>query len=102
MFKDELNGRVMSKFVALASKLYAVLDIDNAAEKKAKDVKKCVIKKVLKFNRYMNALLLNKSIRSTQQRFKSDHHTITTEDIDKTALSRKDNKRLHSFDGIHI
>ena len=102
MFKDELNGRVMSKFVALASKLYAVLDIDNAEEKKTKGVKKCVIKKVLKFNHYMNALLLNKAIRSTQQRFKSDHHTITTEEINKTALSRKDDKRLQSFYGIHI
>ena len=101
MFKDELNGRVMSKFVALASELYAFLDIDNAEEKKTKGVKKCVIKKVLKFNHYMDALLLNKTIRSTQQRFKSDYHTITTEEINKTSLSRKDDKRIQSFDGIH-
>ena len=101
MFKDELNQRVMSKFVALTSKLYVLLDIDNAEEKKTKGVKKCVIKKVLKFNHYMDALLLNKTIRSTQQRFKSDYHTITTEEINKTSLSRKDDKRIQSFDGIH-
>ena len=101
MFKDELNQRVMSKFVALTSKLYVFLDIDNAEEKKTKGVKKCVIKKVLKFNHYMDALLLNKTIRSTQQRFKSDYHTITTEEINKTSLSRKDDKRIQSFDGIH-
>ena len=101
MFKDELNQRVMSKFVALTSKLYVFLDIDNAEEKKTKGVKKCVIKKVLKFNHYMDALLLNKTIRSTQQRFKSDYHTVTTEEINKTSLSRKDDKRIQSFDGIH-
>ena len=101
MFKDELNQRVMSKFVALTSKLYVFLDIDNAEEKKTKGVKKCVIKKVLKFNHYIDALLLNKTIRSTQQRFKSDYHTITTEEINKTSLSRKDDKRIQSFDGIH-
>ena len=101
MFKGELNQRVMSKFVALTSKLYVFLDTDNAEEKKTKGVKKCVIKKVLKFNHYMDALLLNKTIRSTQQRLKSDYHTITTEEINKTSLSRKDDKRIQSFDGIH-
>ena len=58
MFKDELNVRVMSEFFALASKLYAFLDIDDNEERKAKGVKKCVAKKVLKFNHYMKALLI--------------------------------------------
>ena len=48
----------------------------------------------------MEALLLNKKIRATQQRFKSDHHTITTEEINKIALSRKDDKRIQSYDWI--
>ena len=48
----------------------------------------------------MEALLLNKTIRCTQQRFKSDHHTITTEEVNKIALSRKDDKSIQSFDGI--
>ena len=49
----------------------------------------------------MDALLLIKTIRATQKRFKSDHHTITTEEINKIALSRKDDERIQSFDGIH-
>ena len=48
----------------------------------------------------MDALLLNKTIIATQQRFKSDHHTIYTEEINKIALSRKDGKGIQSFDGI--
>ena len=49
----------------------------------------------------MDALLLNKTIRATQQRFKSDHHTITTEEVNQIVLSRKDDKRIQSFDGIN-
>ena len=99
MFKDELNVRVISEFFALASKLYAFLDIDDNEERKAEGVKKCVAKKKLKFNHYMKALL-NKT-RTTQQRFKSDYHTITREEINKIALPRKDGKRIQSFDRIH-
>ena len=85
MLKDELNGRVMSEFFALDSKLYAFQDIDNDEEKKAKGAKKCVIKKVLNFSHYTDALLLNKTIRSTQQRFENHYHVITTEEINKIA-----------------
>ena len=48
----------------------------------------------------MDALLLNKTIRCTRQRFKSDHHIVTTEEVNKIALPRKDDKRIQSFDGI--
>ena len=95
MFKDELNGNVMIDFVSLASKLYAFIDDKDKCEKKAKDVKKCVIKKVLKLNHYKQTLSSNKTIRTTQQRFKNDYHNITTEELNKIALSRKDDKRIH-------
>ena len=101
MFKDELNGKVMSEFVALASKLYAFKDVDDECKKKAKGVKICVLKKVLKLNQYMDALS-DKTIRATQQRFKSDHHISNyIEEINKIASSRKDDKRIQSYDGIH-
>ena len=100
-FKDQLNGNVMTEFVALASKLYAFLEDKDKCEKEAKGVKKCVIKKVLKFDKYKEALFSNKTTRTTQQRFKNEYHIITTEEISKIALSRKDDKRIQSFDGIH-
>ena len=37
----------------------------------------------------------------TQKRFKSDHHNISTQTVNKIALDNKDDKRLISFDGIH-
>ena len=42
-------------------------------------------RKVLKFNHYVDTLLLNKTIKTTQKRFKSDNHTITTEEVNKIA-----------------
>ena len=101
IFKDELNGNVVTEFAALASKLYAFLDDKDKCEKKAKGVKKCVIKKVLQFDNYNYSLLSDKTIRTIQQRFKNDYHIITTEETNKIALSRKDDKRIQLFDGIH-
>ena len=39
-------------------------------------------------------------ILKSQQRFKSDHHKVYTEEVNKIALSSDDDKRLQTFDGI--
>ena len=49
----------------------------------------------------MNDSLLNKTLMNTQQRFKSDQHMITKEEINKISLSRKDDKRIQSSERIH-
>ena len=46
--KDELRGKIMTKFVGLRAKIYSYLIDDSSENKKAKGPKKCVIKK-LKF-----------------------------------------------------
>ena len=58
-------------------------------------------KKVLKFNDYKDCLLNNEIILKSQQRFKSEAHNMHTEEVNNTALSGNDNKRLQTFDGIH-
>ena len=42
----------------------------------------------------------NKIILKSQQRFKSEHHNVYTEQINKIALSSNDDKRLPTFDKI--
>ena len=42
----------------------------------------------------------NKSILTTQQRFKSERHNVFTEAINKIALSSNDGKRMQSIDSI--
>ena len=73
---------------------------DGKNDKKAKGTKKCVMKKILKFNDYKDCLLNNKIILKSQQRFKSEAHNVYTEEINKIALSSNDDKRLQTFDRI--
>ena len=64
MFKDELKCQAVIK---------------DKRGKKVKGIKKCVRDRILMFQHYIDALLLNKKIRATQQIFKSNHQTITTD-----------------------
>ena len=36
----------------------------------------------------------------SQQRFKSDHHRVYTEEVNKIALSSNDDKRIQTFDKV--
>ena len=50
-FKDELEGKIITEFVGLRSKLYSLTIQDEIKQKKvAKGVKKCVINNKLKFD----------------------------------------------------
>ena len=42
----------------------------------------------------------DKNILKSQQRFKSDHHEVYTEEVNKIALSTNDDKRLQTFDRV--
>ena len=92
MFKDELRGKIMAKLCGRRSETYAFLLDDNTEKKRAKGTKKCVIKRRLKFDDYTDSLFNNKTILRLQQRFKSDHHTIHTEEINKAAITSNDDK----------
>ena len=73
---------------------------DGNSDKKAKGTKKCVIKRILKFNDYKNCLLNNEVILKSQQRFKSEVHNVYTEEINKIAL--RDCKLLIELYHIHM
>ena len=52
LMKYELSGKIMPKFVVLRAKTYSYLKDDSSEDKKAKGIKKCVIKRKLKFENY--------------------------------------------------
>ena len=54
--KDELGGKIVTKFVGIRAKTYSYLIDDNSEDKKAKGTKKCAIKRKLKFENYKNCL----------------------------------------------
>ena len=58
------------------------------------------MKTELMFENYKDCLFNNKIILKSQQRFKSNHHKVYTEEVNKFALSSNDDKRLQTFDRI--
>ena len=98
--KDELGGRVITEFVALRPKTYSYLTDDCKEDKKAKGTKKCVIKRLIKFDHYKNCLLNGEVILRSQQRFISKGHDIYRENITKIALCSNGDKRIVSSNKI--
>ena len=108
-FKDELGGKIMTDFIALRAKAYGYLidgyndddyDKNKIINKKAKGIKKCIIKRELTFKNYKDCNFNNETILKLLQRFKSDRHRVHAEEVNKIALNRNDDKRLYTFDRI--
>ena len=99
-FKDELGGKVITEFIALRAKAYAYITEDGSVHKRAKGTKKCIIKREIMFEHYKYCLFNSKTIIKSQQRFRSDHHNVHTEEVNKIALSSNDDKILQTFDKI--
>ena len=100
MFKDECGGKIIKEFAALRQKLYSFLVKNGKEEKKAKGVKKCVIKKDLKHKNFVNCLLTGKKEIRKQNAIRSREHHVFTETIQKIALSADDDKRVVLENGI--
>ena len=100
LMKDELGGKIIKEFVTLRPKTYSLLTDDGKEDKKAKGTKKCVIKKMIKFNDYKKCLLNDEVIFKSQQRFISKKYDVYTENINKIALSNNDDKRKVSSNKI--
>ena len=56
VMKDKLGVKIINKFVGLRTKIYSYLIDVGSEDKKTKDIKKCVIKRKLKFEVYKNCL----------------------------------------------
>ena len=73
---------------------------DGSEHKKSKGTKRCVIKSDIMFENYKDSLFNDEIILKPQQRFKRDCHNVYTEEVNKTAVSSNDNKRLQTFSKI--
>ena len=93
-YMDTDSFKIMTKFAAPRAKTYSSSMDDDSEAKKAKETKKCVIKRMLKFNDYKNCVLYNKVVLKSQQRLKSEARNVCTEEVNKIALSSNDDKRL--------
>ena len=85
-------GRILCTY----SKNICILNGWYSEKKKAKGIKKCVIKRKTMFENYTDCLFNDKIILKSQQRFKSYNHNVYTEEVNKIALSSNDDKRLQT------
>lgn len=100
LFKDELNGVIMTEFVGLRSKMYSVKADGIEKMKKAKGVKKYVLKKTITFDDYVDCIKNNCSVIRNQNSFRSKNHTVFSVKQVKVALNPFDNKRFILEDNI--
>ena len=83
LMKYELGGNIIMEFVTLRPKTYSFVTDDGKEDKKAKGTKKCIIKKMIKFNDSNKCLLNDELILNSQQRFISKKHDVYTENINR-------------------
>ena len=90
----------MAEFCALKAKTYAYKLDDDTEHKKAKGTKKCKVKRELMFKNYKNSSFNVEVIIRSQQRFRSDHHRVYTEEVSKIVLRSNNDKRIQTFDKV--
>ena len=91
--KDECNGKIVTEFVGLRSKMYALRVYGIDFIKKIRGIKGCIVKNTIEFEHYKNCLFNEKLEVREQRTITSKFHKIYTEKQTKLALSPFDDKR---------
>ncbi|XP_054712885.1 uncharacterized protein LOC129222404 [Uloborus diversus] len=98
--KDENNGKIMTEFVGLRAKMYA-LKVEDKVIKKSKGVKKIVVKNRISFEDYKDCLFNKVKKYRAMNLIRSHKHEIYSVQVNKIALSPDDDKRHILEDGIN-
>ena len=93
MFKDEVGGRIMEKFVGLRAKLYSHKIFEGGESKKCKGVKKGVVEESIKPRDYEDCLFTEKEQLRSMNVIRSYNHEVYNQSVIKIALSPHDDKR---------
>lgn len=92
-FKDETKGEPLTEYVGIRSKMYCVKSNGVEKMKKAKGVKKYVLKKSITFEHYLSCVRANCTVIRNQNSIRSKNHNVFSVTQTKIALSPMDNKR---------
>ena len=104
VFKNEVAGRYIEKFVGLKAKLYSYKMFEGEESekcKKCKGITKSVVKKSITHEDYKTCLFTGKEQLRKMNIIRSHKHDVYTEEINKVALSSNDDKRYILDDGIN-
>ena len=91
--KDETAGKPIIEFVGLRSKMYSI-KTEDWESKKAKGVKKNVVKKNIKHDNYKDTLFNSTQSHVSMKTIRSNHHQIKSYNLNKIGLSCYDDKRF--------
>ena len=98
--KDELNGEVIEEFVGLRAKMYS-LKTKKEEMRKAKGVKKNVVKKGTSHQDYIDCLFEERKFMHTMQTIRSFKHQLYTIKQNKVSLRHYDDNRYLMDDGVN-
>ena len=107
-FKDEAAGNPITSFIGLKSKMYSYevelpsgdkgVEIKN--NKACKGISKNVVKRDIDHKDYLSVLQNNTIKKHKMKTIRSDHHVVSSYEINKISLSCYDDKRYILDDGI--
>ena len=92
--KDEFKGKIISEFVGLKSKIYAIIVADGEDVKKVKRVNENVLKNT-RHKEFVDVLFNKKLIKHKMKRIQSKLYRIGTYDVCKIYLSCFNDKNIH-------
>ena len=80
--------------------MYSILEAGGKDTKKAKGVKKNVVKKHIMHEQYKEALFEKQTFRQGMDVLRSEHHRINGQHLNKVSLSPFDSKRWIAKNGV--
>lgn len=93
LMKDENNGMIMKVFIGLKAKMYCFKIKGGRIEKRAKGVKRGVLKNKLGYELFHDCLFENSQVTNSQATIKSLRHKLYSINTTKLMLDSKDDKR---------
>ena len=99
LFKDEMGGKIIEKFIGLKPKMYSIRFDDGKQKLSAKGVSRFA-QTSLKHDVYKNVLCTTNLVKTNNIRIGSHSHQLETISSNKVSLSAYDDKRFIQDDGI--
>ena len=97
---DECAGRPIAEYIGLRPKMYSILEANGDNTKKAKGVKKYVVKKHIRHKQYREALFEKTTFHHGMNVLRSERHHIYGQRLHKVSLSPFDSKRWIAENGV--
>ena len=97
---DECAGRPIAEYVGLRPKMYSILEANGDNIKKAKGVRKYVVKKHIRHKQYREALFEKTTFHHGMDVLRSERHHIYGQRLYKVSLPPFDSKRWIAENGV--